>query len=95
MVGKAFQAVGKAGAALHTMEDLKVYQTDLLKDLSTGGTIDEEAFSELRRATDLSFHVTKQTAHTISHSMAAIGLHGEALVVEPHGHQGEGPGIPP
>ncbi|RXN09914.1 extracellular calcium-sensing receptor-like protein [Labeo rohita] len=44
LVGKAYQAAGQAGAALHTMAVLQAYQADLLKDLSTGGTIDEEAF---------------------------------------------------
>ncbi len=72
LVGKAFQAAGKAGAALHTMAVLQAYQADLLKDLSTGGTIDEEAFSELRRATDLSPRATKQTAHAVGCSMAAM-----------------------
>ncbi len=56
LVGKAFQAAGQAGAALHTMAVLQAYQADLLKDLSTGRSTDEEAFLELRRATDLSFH---------------------------------------
>ncbi len=48
LVGKAFQAAGQAGAALHTMAVLQAYQADLLKDLSTGGSIDEGAFLELR-----------------------------------------------
>ncbi len=78
LVGKAFQAAGQAGAALHTMADLQAYQADLLKDLSTSGLaeglehIDEKAFSELCRATDLSLCATKQTAHVIGHSMAAM-----------------------
>ncbi len=72
LVGKAFQAAGQAGAALHTMAVLQAYQADLLKDLSTGGSIDEEAFLELRRATDLSLCATKQTARAIGHSMAAM-----------------------
>lgn len=64
-VGKAFQAVGQAGAALHTM-------ADLLKDLSTSRDIDEEAFSELRWATDLSRWVIKKMAHAIGRSMSAM-----------------------
>lgn len=53
---------------------LQAYQADLLKDLSTGGSIslDEEPFLELRRATDLSLRATKQTAHSISRFMAAM-----------------------
>ncbi len=72
LVGKAFQAAGQAGATLHTMAVLQAYQVDLLKDLSTGGSIDEEAFLELRRATDLSLRATKQTARAIDRSMAAM-----------------------
>ncbi|RXN10709.1 guanylate cyclase 2G-like protein [Labeo rohita] len=72
LVGKAYQAAGQAGAALHTMAVLQAYQADLLKDLSTDGTIDEEAFLELRRATDLSLRATKQTARPIGRSMAAM-----------------------
>ncbi len=72
LVGKAFQAAGQAGAALHTMAVLQAYQADLLKDLSTGGSIDEEAFLELCRATDLSLRATKQTARAIGRSMAAM-----------------------
>ncbi|KAI2663288.1 Transposon Tf2-6 polyprotein [Labeo rohita] len=72
LVGKAYQAAGQAGASLHTMAVLQAYQADLLKDLSTGGTIDEEAFLELRRATDLSLRATKQTARAIGRSMAAM-----------------------
>ncbi len=47
LVGKVFQAAGQASASLHTMAVLQAYQADLLKDLSTGGSISEEAFSEL------------------------------------------------
>ncbi len=72
LLGKAFQAAGQAGAALHTMAVLQAYQAYLLKDLSTGGSIDEEAFLELRRATDLSLCATKQTARAIGRSMAAM-----------------------
>ena len=72
LVGKAYQAAGQAGAALHTMAVLQAYQADLLKDLSVGSTIDEEAFAELRRATDLSLRATKQTARAIGRSMSAL-----------------------
>uniref|UniRef100_A0A9J8CR92 Uncharacterized protein n=1 Tax=Cyprinus carpio carpio TaxID=630221 RepID=A0A9J8CR92_CYPCA len=51
---------------------LQAYQADLLKDLSVGSKIDEEAFAELRRATDLSLRVTKQTARAIGRSMSAL-----------------------
>ncbi|XDV37838.1 hypothetical protein PO909_007377 [Leuciscus waleckii] len=36
LVGKAFQAAGQAGAALHTMTALQAYQADLLKELGMG-----------------------------------------------------------
>ncbi|ROL48797.1 hypothetical protein DPX16_23447 [Anabarilius grahami] len=54
---------------MHATAVLQAYQADLLKDLSAGTTIDEEAFTELRRATDLSLRVTKQTARegAVSH----------------------------
>ncbi len=70
--GESLSSRGQAGAALHTMAVLQAYQADLLKDLSTGGSIDEEAFLELRRATDLSLRATKQTARAIGRSMAAM-----------------------
>ncbi len=41
LVGEAFQAVGQAGTALHTMVVLQAYQADLLKDLSRRWTINE------------------------------------------------------
>lgn len=71
-MGKAFQAVGQAGAALHTMAVLQAYQADLLKDLSTSWGIDEESFSELRWATDMSLWVIKKMARAIGHSMSAM-----------------------
>ncbi|KAL0202971.1 hypothetical protein M9458_000989 [Cirrhinus mrigala] len=64
LVGKAFQEAGQAGAALHIMGVLQAYQADLLKDLNTGGSISEEVFLELCRATDLSLRATKQTARS-------------------------------
>ncbi|KAL0173127.1 hypothetical protein M9458_033438 [Cirrhinus mrigala] len=67
LVGKAHQAADQAGAALHTMADLQAYQADVLKDLSTSRGIDEEAFSEIPRATDLSLWATKQT-----HALSAV-----------------------
>lgn len=51
LVGKVFQAAAQSGCALHTMAVLQAYQANLLKNLGATGTIDEEAFSELRRAT--------------------------------------------
>ncbi len=72
LAGKDFQVAGQAGASLHTMAVLQAYQADLLKDLSTGGTIDEEVFSELHRATDLFLFATKQMASAIGRFMAAM-----------------------
>lgn len=62
LMEKAFQAAGQAGAGLHTMAVLQAYQADL----NAGSTIDEEAFTELRWATNLSLHTTKQTACSIA-----------------------------
>ncbi|KAI2664143.1 Iporin [Labeo rohita] len=72
LVGKAYKAAGQAGAALHTMVVLQAYQADLLKDISAGGTIDEEVLSELCRTTDLSLRATKQTGCAIGCFMAAM-----------------------
>lgn len=62
--------MGQAGAALHTI--LQAYQADLLKDLSTSWGIDEESFSELRWATDLSLWVIKKMARAVGRSMSAM-----------------------
>lgn len=53
------------------MTMLRAFQADLLKDLSAGGSINEETFSELHWATDLSLCATKQTARAISRTMDA------------------------
>ncbi|KAI2655741.1 Serine hydroxymethyltransferase [Labeo rohita] len=67
LVGKVLQAADQAGTALHTMAVLQAYQADLLKDLSTSRGIDEEAFSEISRAIDLSLCTTNQT-----HALSAV-----------------------
>lgn len=72
LLGKMFQPAVQAGAALKTMAVLQSYQVDLLKNMSMGGSINEEAFSVLRRATDLSLYATKQTAHDICHSNGVL-----------------------
>ncbi|XP_026054877.1 uncharacterized protein LOC113040897 [Carassius auratus] len=54
------------------MAVLQAYQADLLKDLSVGSTIDEEAFAEFRRAIGLSLCATKQMARAIGQSMSAL-----------------------
>lgn len=71
LVGKMFQPAVHAGAALKTMV-LQLYEVDLLKNMSTGGSIEDEAFSELRRATDLSLCATRQMAHDIGHSNGVL-----------------------
>lgn len=53
------------------MSILQAYQADLLKDLDEGEEVSREAFVELRRATDLSLHATKETAKSIGCSMAS------------------------
>lgn len=59
LMGKAFQAASQAGAGLHTMAVLQAYKADL----SAGSTIDEEAFTELRWATNFSHHATMQPSN--------------------------------
>ncbi len=74
LVGKAFQAAGQAGAALHTMAVLQACQADLLKDLSTGGSIDEGAFS------------VRPSRRPVP--SAVLWLE-KTSVAQPHGHQGQ------
>lgn len=54
------------------MAVLQANQADLLKDLSTSWGIDEESFSELHWATDLSLCAIKKMSHAISRSMSAM-----------------------
>lgn len=72
MVGRAYMAAGRAGACLHTMALLQAYQADLLKDLDEGEGPTPEDVAELRRATDLSLRVTKETARAVGRSMSAM-----------------------
>lgn len=67
LVGKPFQAAGQVGAPLYTMVVLQAYQVDLLKDLSTSGSLNEEVFSEFRRP-------TKQRV-----SVSSSGLFGDSV----------------
>ncbi len=75
LVGKAYSAAGQAcllAACLHTMSLLKTYQAELLADLNEGGGIGPNVVCELRLATGLSLRVVKETAKSISRSMAAL-----------------------
>lgn len=83
LVGKAYQAAGKAGTALHTMAVLQAYQADLLKDLSAAETIDKGTFDELRRATDLSL---RPPSKRLVPSAVQCLLYREAFVVESFRH---------
>lgn len=57
-------AAGQVGTChcLHTMAVLQAYQADLLRDLDKGQGVGPNAIKELRRATDLSLHATKEMA---------------------------------
>ncbi len=57
---------------------LQAYQAELLGDLDEEDTIKSNDIAEIRRATDLSLWVTKETAKTVGWSMAAL------LVTERH-----------
>ncbi|KAI2644940.1 Transposon Ty3-G Gag-Pol polyprotein [Labeo rohita] len=72
LVGKGYSAAGQAGSCLHTMAVLQAYQADLLKELDDSDEISKDNISELRRAADLSFRATKETARAIGRSMAAM-----------------------
>ncbi|KAI2662299.1 Transposon Ty3-G Gag-Pol polyprotein [Labeo rohita] len=69
LVGKGYTAAGQAEACLHMMSVLQAYQADLLKELDDGEKVD---VSELHRTADLALHATKETAHAIGWSMAAM-----------------------
>lgn len=81
LVGRAYMAVGWADRAdvgtqsvviRCSMAIKQVYQADLLRDLDDGEGVGPDDVSELRRAADLSLHITKETHRAISHSMAAL-----------------------
>lgn len=75
LMGKAFQAASQAGAELHTMAVLQAYKADL----SAGSTIDEEAFTELRWATNFSHHATMQPSNFFLATLRGEGL----LAIQP------------
>ncbi len=54
------------------MSLLQTYQAELLADLNEGGGIGPNVVCELRLATGLSLRVVKETAKSISWSMAAL-----------------------
>ncbi|KAL0161017.1 hypothetical protein M9458_044742, partial [Cirrhinus mrigala] len=72
LVGKGYTAAGQAGACLHTMSVLQAYQADLLKELDEGEEIKDSDIAEVRRTADLALRATKETAHAIGRSMAAL-----------------------
>lgn len=68
------------------MAVLQVYQADLLKDMSTCGTIIEEIFSELCWATDMSLCANGQANGQCRRPFhGCCGHHGEASVAESYG----------
>ncbi len=48
------------------------HQADLLQDMAQRGAPTQEEMMELRRATDLSLRVTKETARAVGRSMSAL-----------------------
>ncbi|KAI2653808.1 Transposon Ty3-G Gag-Pol polyprotein [Labeo rohita] len=54
------------------MSVLQAYQADLLKELDEGEETKDSNIYELRRTADLSLRATKETAHAIGRSMAAL-----------------------
>ncbi len=72
LIGKSYIAAGQAGAALHTMAILQIYQAEVLKEMDEGDVVTPEDVKELRRATDLDLCATKHTARAVGHSMAGL-----------------------
>lgn len=60
------------------------YQADLLRDLDQGDGLSPEAVKELRKATDLAFHTTKQMVH----AFCCYCGDRKASVAEPVEHKG-------
>ncbi len=58
-------AAGQAGAALHTMAILQVYQAEVLKEMDEGDSVSPEAVEELRRTTHLALLATKHKARAV------------------------------
>lgn len=52
LLGKAYVAAGHAGAYLHTMADLQVYQSNLLSELDSDEGFNPEVVAQLHQATD-------------------------------------------
>ena len=71
LIGKAYQACGEAGSALHAMALLQVHQAQALKDLHEGGH-DPAVLQELRAATDLALRATKVTARAVGRAMSTM-----------------------
>ncbi len=62
---KSYMAAGQAGAALHTMAILQVYQAEVLKEMDEGDSVSPEAVEELRRTTHLALLATKHKTRAV------------------------------
>ncbi|XP_016107756.1 guanylate cyclase 2G-like [Sinocyclocheilus grahami] len=72
LANRAYAAAGQAGLALHTMAVLQVFQAKLLCSMDESGQQHQEAFKELRTATDLALREKKATAQAIGKTMASL-----------------------
>ncbi|XP_016112863.1 guanylate cyclase 2G-like [Sinocyclocheilus grahami] len=72
LANRAYAAAGQAGLALHTMAVLQVFQAELLCSMDESGQQHQEAFKELRTATDLALREKKATAQAIGKTMASL-----------------------
>lgn len=72
LVGKVYVVAGQAGGELYTMGVLQANQADLLRDLNCSEGLSPEAVIKLRHTTDFALCATKQAAHAISSSLAAM-----------------------
>lgn len=78
LTGKAYMAVGQAGAWMHTMVVLQAYQADLLKDLDEGEDVGSDDVIELCQTTDLFLWDTKEITRALAglcHSWKVLERH--------------------
>ncbi len=65
LANMAYAAAGQAGSAQHTMAVLQVFQAKLLHGMDESGQVHQEAFKELRTATDLALRTMKAMPQAI------------------------------
>ncbi len=76
LTGCAYSTAGQAASALYSIAVLQVFQAKMLA--SEEASLDAALHRDLRSATDLALHATKDTAQAIGRSMSSL------IVLERH-----------